>query len=123
MSWIMTKTCSVLLFELGLAAFDEHNRLIVSKKFDNPIQSYRLLKSGENSLELKELIERIRSFDYISVNDANMAFVLQQSGLNSHVMPQEEQNKIQNTKPVYICLLYTSPSPRDPKTSRMPSSA
>ena len=102
MSWIMTKTCSVLLLELGLAAFDENNRLIVSKKFDNPIQSYRLLKSGENSLELKELIERIRSFDYISVNDANMAFVLQQSGLNSHVMPQEEQNKIQNTKPVYI---------------------
>ena len=98
----MTNTCSVLLLELGLAAFDENNRLIVSKKFDNPIQSYRLLKSGENSLELKELIERIRSFDYISVNDANMAFVLQQSGLNSHVMPQEEQNKIQNTKPVYI---------------------
>jgi len=98
----MTKACSVLLFELGLAAFDEHNRLIVSKKFDNPIQSYRLLKSGENSLELKELIERIRSFDYISVNDANMAFVLQQSGLNSHVMPQEEQNNIQNTKPAYI---------------------
>ena len=23
----------------------------------------------------------------------------------------------------WICLLYTSPSPRDPKTSRMPSSA
>ena len=23
----------------------------------------------------------------------------------------------------YTCLLYTSPSPRDPKTSRMPSSA
>ena len=25
--------------------------------------------------------------------------------------------------PYYNCLLYTSPSPRDPKTSRMPSSA
>jgi nucleolar protein 56 len=98
----MTNTCSVLLLELGLAAFDENNRLIVSKKFDNPIRSYRLLKSGENSLELKELTERIRSFDYISVNDANMAFVLQQSGLNSHVMSQEEQNNIQNTKPAYI---------------------
>ena len=24
---------------------------------------------------------------------------------------------------LYSCLLYTSPSPRDPKTSRMPSSA
>ncbi len=23
----------------------------------------------------------------------------------------------------HVCLLYTSPSPRDPKTSRMPSSA
>ena len=23
----------------------------------------------------------------------------------------------------FLCLLYTSPSPRDPKTSRMPSSA
>ena len=26
-------------------------------------------------------------------------------------------------KKAYPCLLYTSPSPRDPKTSRMPSSA
>ena len=26
-------------------------------------------------------------------------------------------------KIILICLLYTSPSPRDPKTSRMPSSA
>ena len=28
-----------------------------------------------------------------------------------------------NLRPPYSCLLYTSPSPRDPKTSRMPSSA
>ena len=28
-----------------------------------------------------------------------------------------------NETKVFICLLYTSPSPRDPKTSRMPSSA
>jgi nucleolar protein 56 len=98
----MTTNCSVLLLELGLAAFDENNHLIVSKKFDSPIQSYRLLKSGENSLELKDLMERIRSFDYISVNDPNIAFLLQESGLNAHVMTQEEQNEIQNTKPAYI---------------------
>ena len=31
---------------------------------------------------------------------------------------------VQGQYPPYnICLLYTSPSPRDPKTSRMPSSA
>ena len=28
-----------------------------------------------------------------------------------------------NYEPSYICLLYTSPSPRDLSTSRMPSSA
>src|SRR5690349_3960996 len=98
----MTTNCSVLLLELGLAAFDENNHLITSRKFDNPIQSYRLLKSGENSIELKDLIERIRSFDYISVNDLNIAYLLQEAGLNAHVMTQEQQNEIQNTKPVYI---------------------
>ena len=30
---------------------------------------------------------------------------------------------VQNTQKITNCLLYTSPSPRDPKTSRMPSSA
>ena len=30
---------------------------------------------------------------------------------------------LHNTEYVKYCLLYTSPSPRDPKTSRMPSSA
>ena len=35
----------------------------------------------------------------------------------THVRDEQFENK-------YIsCLLYTSPSPRDPKTSRMPSSA
>ena len=36
-----------------------------------------------------------------------------------YIKVREKTGKI--TK--YICLLYTSPSPRDPKTSRMPSSA
>ena len=31
--------------------------------------------------------------------------------------------KMVEGRKTYICLLYTSPSPRDPKTSRMPSSA
>ena len=44
---------------------------------------------------------------------------------------EEEKFKVKQTdmrslhaiKQKYNCLLYTSPSPRDPKTSRMPSSA
>ena len=38
------------------------------------------------------------------------------------IIPVLTENNITNTLPDY-CLLYTSPSPRDPKTSRMPSSA
>ena len=32
-------------------------------------------------------------------------------------------DKLKVARTEYTCLLYTSPSPRDPKTSRMPSSA
>ena len=98
----MVKNCSVVLLELGLAAFDESNNLITSKKFDNPVQTYSRLRNGESSLELNEFIETLRSFDCVSVNDANIVSLLQKSGLNSHVMPEEEQNKIQNSKPAYI---------------------
>ena len=43
------------------------------------------------------------------------------------IIPEQElrdkiENSIKNDKPL-ICLLYTSPSPRDRSLSRMPSSA
>jgi nucleolar protein 56 len=98
----MTNNCSLFLLEVGLAAFDENNNLLVSKKFDNAISSYHSLKSGENSEELKEIIEKLRSFDDIAVNDQSVAFLLKRSGLNSHLMPQEQQDRIQNAKPTFI---------------------
>lgn len=98
----MTNKCSLFLLEVGLAAFDENNNLLISKKFDNAISSYHSLKSGENSEELKEIIEKLRSFDDIAVNDQSVAFLLKRSGLNSHIMPQEQQDKIQNAKPAFI---------------------
>ena len=49
------------------------------------------------------------------------------------IVPEKDNEKSQNflwkdfkklaNKLIQSCLLYTSPSPRDPKTSRMPSSA
>ena len=38
------------------------------------------------------------------------------------IRPQQKRAK-EHREMVNNCLLYTSPSPRDPKTSRMPSSA
>ena len=46
-------------------------------------------------------------------------------GQGEELNPAREKAELLGIKPtnIYICLLYTSPSPRDPKTSRMPSSA
>ena len=43
--------------------------------------------------------------------------------LNKEVSDQEWDNFVYNRKSLRGCLLYTSPSPRDLSTSRMPSSA
>ena len=58
---------------------------------------------------------------------ADQAMFWATTGLN---MPNitEATQKLKEIKtcqwhPMCTCLLYTSPSPRDPKTSRMPSSA
>ena len=39
------------------------------------------------------------------------------------LVAEYEERKLESSYEHCICLLYTSPSPRDPKTSRMPSSA
>jgi len=95
-------SCSVVLLELGIAAFDQSGDLVASKRFDNAIRSYRLLKSGATSEEIKPFIEKLRSFDSVSASDASVAAVLRQAGLNSNVMPEDQQQSIQGSKPDYI---------------------
>ncbi len=98
----MANNCSVVLLELGVAAFDQNGSLVASKKFDNAIRSYRLLRSGATPDEVRPFIEKLRSFDSVSANDASLAAVLRQSGLNSQTMPEEQQQSIQGSKPDYI---------------------
>ena len=95
-------TCSVVLLELGMAAFDRGGSLIVSKKFDNAIRSYRLLKSGVNLDEIRSFIEKLRAFEPVSTNDASIVSVLRQAGLNSQLMSEDQQQYIQNSKPTLI---------------------
>ena len=95
-------TCWVVLLELGVAAFDGDGSLLVSKKFDNAIRSYRLLKSGVNLDEIKWFIEKLRSFEPVSTNDASIVSVLRQAGLDSQLMSEDQQQYIQNSKPTLI---------------------
>jgi nucleolar protein 56 len=94
--------CSVVLLELGMAAFDRSGSLVVSKKFDNAIRSYRLLKSGMNPDEMRLFVEKLRSFEPVSANDASIVAVLRQAGLDSQLMPEDQQQHIQNSKPTLI---------------------
>ncbi|HVD07632.1 MAG TPA: hypothetical protein VNB67_04235, partial [Nitrososphaeraceae archaeon] len=98
----MPTGCSLVLLEIGLAIFDESDNLISSKKFSNAIDSYLSLKNGESPQELNQIIEKLRSFENISVNDRNIDLVLKQNGLSSQLMTLEEQLLIQNRKPNFI---------------------
>ena len=51
---------------------------------------------------------------------ANKEEVLEQTG---HTVGLDDVSLKIEEGETFVCLLYTSPSPRDPKTSRMPSSA
>ena len=61
----------------------------------------------ENEFDLPNVIHELASQDVI-INEANLVFNIDKS---AHDLPHD------------LCLLYTSPSPRDLSTSRMPSSA
>ena len=96
------KSCSVVLTELGIAAFNESGGLVASKKFGDATRSYRLLKSGATPDEVREFIEKLRSFDLVTANDASVVAVLRQSGYISSLMPDDQQQFIQDAKPEYI---------------------
>jgi nucleolar protein 56 len=108
-----SNSCSVVLMELGVAAFDSAGSVVASKKFDNALRSYRLLKSGSASDEVRQFVEKLRSFDNIAVNDASMAAVLRQAGLDTHLMGEEKQQEIQGGKPDYIVKAGFATSPAD----------
>src|ERR671922_2785959 len=95
-------TCSVVLLELGMVAFEPGGSLVASKKFDNAIRSYRLIKSGVTPDEIRWFIEKLRSFEPVSTNDASIVSVLRQAGLDSQLMPEDQQQYIQNSKPTLI---------------------
>lgn len=108
-----SNSCSVVLMELGVAAFDLADSAVASKKFDNALRSYRLLKSGSAPDEIRQFVEKLRSFDSITVNDAGVAAALRQAGLDAQLMGEEKQQEIQRSKPDYIVRAGFAASPTD----------
>ena len=87
-------SCSVVLTELGVAAFDEGGRLIASKKFGDATRSYRLLKSGSIPDEVRQFIEKLRPFNLVTANDASVVGSLRQAGFICSLMPEDQQKLV-----------------------------
>jgi nucleolar protein 56 len=106
-------SCTVVLMELGVAAFDLAGNLVASQKFADSLRSYRLLKSGAIPDEVKSFIEKLRSFPFASVNDASVVTALRQAGLNTSLMNEAQQQEIQSNKPDYLVKAGFAASPTD----------
>ena len=75
-----------------------------SKKFDDPFQHWELDKPLTD--------EQINEIIAADIDDPT-----------KHSLNYDGTRAIDGGEGIYSCLLYTSPSPRDLSTSRMPSSA
>ena len=68
-----------------------------------------------------------KPFFHITVTDSRKPrdgrFIERVGYFNPIAKGKELRLKVDHERIDYCCLLYTSPSPRDPKSSRMPSSA
>ena len=83
----------------------------------------------ENLWKVKSNLEkhRLSSRKYPDVKIGDMFFVLYRKRKNFEKEGQsiwtEKKHEVMRIEDIPHCLLYTSPSPRDLSTSRMPSSA
>ena len=66
-------------------------------------------------------LHRISSFTYQVPNPDEVLAYYEEFGLTNN--GDGSMSTVEGGKQLYVCLLYTSPSPRDKRQSRMPSSA
>ena len=73
--------------------------------------------SGKTVAELRELAREREVASRTEINRARKATLLEWLEATNAETPEESPANVED------CLLYTSPSPRDVRSSRMPSSA
>ena len=104
----------------------------MNKKTLSGLKIITLNRKASFNYFFKELFEAgivLRGSEIKSIRDGKVniadSYAVEKDGeiylINSHI-PVYKQASYSNHNP-YSCLLYTSPSPRDLSTSRMPSSA
>ena len=68
-------------------------------------------------------IDEVSKFENNILDKISVAIDLKDNKIASHGWQQTSTDSLESIVNIYNCLLYTSPSPRDKRQSRMPSSA
>jgi nucleolar protein 56 len=97
----MTKSCTMILSELGPFVFENENELIYSKKFKNIISSNILISNGDYS-EILDISDKLRRYDSVFSNDTGLISYLRNNGINVYVMPSEKIREISKHKLNYL---------------------
>ena len=97
----MTKSCTMILSELGPFVFENENELIYSKKFKNIISSNILISNGDYS-EILDISDKLRGYDSVFSNDTGLISYLRNNGINVYVMPSEKIREISKHKLNYL---------------------
>ena len=83
-----------------------------------------VIKKVAGPLVIAEGMRDANMFDVVRVSEQRLiGEIIEIHGDKASVQVYEETSGLGPGEPVESCLLYTSPSPRDLSTSRMPSSA
>ncbi|MGD1837344.1 MAG: NOP5/NOP56 family protein [Nitrososphaeraceae archaeon] len=97
----MTEKCSLILFELGIAIFDDKKDLVFSKQFEDPVSSYILISNGDYSA-LIELSEKLRSYKSVLCNDLGLVSFFRNNGINIYLFSEDYIKEIIKSKLEYI---------------------
>ncbi|MGD1835943.1 MAG: NOP5/NOP56 family protein [Nitrososphaeraceae archaeon] len=97
----MTEKCSLILFELGIAIFDDKKDLVFSKQFEDPVSSYILISNGDYS-KLVELSEKLRSYKSVLCNHLGLVSFFRNSGINIYLFSEDQIKEIIKSKLEYI---------------------
>ena len=109
------------VLEIALAGFKKKEVNVYTQDGKLIIEGQKEDKETETTYLHKGLAQRSFTRAWTLSDDTEVRSVTFEDGLLTvslgRIVPQHHQRKD------YLCLLYTSPSPRDLSTSRMPSSA
>ena len=106
---------------VGIALFNKEGKVFVGERIDTP-GAWQMPQGGIDPDEDLKTAAFRELKEEIGTDNAEILHILEDT--IHYDIPAEILERLHKTwNTPYICLLYTSPSPRDQRGSRMPSSA